>query len=426
VKKRLLIISPYFAPVNAADMQRIRMSLPYFKENDWEVEIVMIHESLCEMVLDPLLLEHLPPDITIHKIGVISKKITSKFGLGSIGIRSLWHYRRKVDLLLKSRQYDLIYFSTTQFPVISLGPHWRRKFGVPFVVDMQDPWHSEYYKNKPRAERPPKYWFAYRLNKLLEAFSITKAAGIISVSEAYITTLRGRYPELLAVSAETITFGAYAPDMDVARANGDRLGRLLMPGFKNIVYIGRGGLDMRRAIEPVFVEFKKLLEEHVGAANIRFYFIGTSYAPAGQGKATILPIAEQFGVADYVTEHTDRISYYQALATLQEADALFIPGSDDPAYTASKIYPYILAKKPLLAVFNPDSPALSVLREFGLTAAYDYRQVNNNGIASFITNVFMANDVVPQYNESAITKYSAREMTRRQCSFFDKVLNEKN
>ena len=30
--KRLLIISPNFPPLNAADMQRVRMSLPYFKD----------------------------------------------------------------------------------------------------------------------------------------------------------------------------------------------------------------------------------------------------------------------------------------------------------------------------------------------------------------------------------------------------------
>ena len=42
-------------------------------------------------------------------------------------------------------------------------------------------------------------------------------------------------------------------------------------------------------------------------------------------------------------------------------DALFMPGSDDPAYTASKIYPYLLTRKPLLAIFNAESPALAVL-----------------------------------------------------------------
>lgn len=38
--KRVLIISPHFPPINAPDMQRVRMSLPYYKDMGWGVPIV--------------------------------------------------------------------------------------------------------------------------------------------------------------------------------------------------------------------------------------------------------------------------------------------------------------------------------------------------------------------------------------------------
>ena len=38
-------------------------------------------------------------------------------------------------------------------------------------------------------------------------------------------------------------------------------------------------------------------------------------------------------------------------------------GSDDPGYTASKIYPYILAEKPLLAIFHEESSVVRILQE---------------------------------------------------------------
>ena len=63
--KRVLIISPYFPPSNAADMQRIRMSLPYFGNYGWEAEVVTVDPKFSDMVKDDLLLESVPPNILV-------------------------------------------------------------------------------------------------------------------------------------------------------------------------------------------------------------------------------------------------------------------------------------------------------------------------------------------------------------------------
>ncbi|MGF1924650.1 MAG: hypothetical protein ACQUHE_10765, partial [Bacteroidia bacterium] len=104
--KRLLIISPHFPPTNAADMQRIRMSLPYFHEFDWEVEVVVVDDQYVDLDKDSLLLESIPSRIIIHKVEAFSKKWTAKIGLGSIGLRSIYFYRKKVNQLLRERKYD--------------------------------------------------------------------------------------------------------------------------------------------------------------------------------------------------------------------------------------------------------------------------------------------------------------------------------
>ncbi|MFS6828152.1 hypothetical protein [Cyanobium sp. ATX-6F1] len=45
-------------------------------------------------------------------------------------------------------------------------------------------------------------------------------------------------------------------------------------------------------------------------------------------------------------ERTDRLPLSLTLASLRAADALLVIGSDDPAYTASKLIPYLLARRP--------------------------------------------------------------------------------
>ena len=119
--KSVLIISPYFPPTNAADMQRIRMSLPYFRDLGWNAEIVTVDPAYSDLVIDSLLCEAIPDNTIIHLIKAFPKKWTGKFGLGSIALRSIGFYHQKVTRLLQQNKYDLVYFSTTQFPVCILG-----------------------------------------------------------------------------------------------------------------------------------------------------------------------------------------------------------------------------------------------------------------------------------------------------------------
>ena len=429
MNSKVLIISPYFPPTNAADMQRIRMSLPYYRMFGWDAEVVTVDDKYSDFLKDELLLQSIPADIKIHKVKALNKKWTSKIGLGSIALRSLLFYRKKVNRLLKSGQYHLIYFSTTQIQVSILGAYWKKKFSIPYVIDMQDPWHSEYYRDKPKEQQPRKYWFSYLLNKYLEPIALKNCNGLISVAKSYIDDVKGRYPVIKNIPEAVITFGSFEKDLEIAEANRKQFMPLLNRKLINIVYIGRGGVDMHKAIKPVFDAFRIGLYSHAETfKRIKFCFIGTSYAAAGQGAPTILPLAQQSGVEEYITEITDRLSFYHTLVTLKQADALFIPGSDDSRYTASKIYPYLLTHKPLLAIFNSKSGSIEVLNEFGATHNYSYDKTKDlaGKITDFLMQIIDGRGKSPAYNKIAEEKYSAKGMAERQCALFNTVLIGKN
>lgn len=423
---KVLIISPYFAPSNGADTHRIRMSLPYFVQNGWDAEVVIVNQKHSELMKDELLKQSIPADIKIHEVSAFDKKWTAKFGLGSLALRSMWFYKQKVNQLLKAQQYDLIYFSTTQFPLCILGAYWKKRFGIPYVIDMQDPWHSDYYQDKPKNQRPPKYWFSYRLNKYLEPLAMKHVDGLISVSAAYLSVLQNRYARVGRIPSSVITFGVLEADFKIARSNTHLFKELLNPGKVNVVYVGRGGADMQKALSLLFEALQKGLQEEPGLYNqLHFYFIGTSYAPSGQGLPTILPIAKKYQVQDHVTEITDRISFYHTLLSLQQADALFIPGSDDPQYTASKIYPYLLSKKPLLAIFNQNSSAIDVIN--GCSTNATIINFSDQDIANRLSAVLTdwANrSFVPLQLTPHIKKYSAAHIALRQTELFNRVIHQ--
>jgi len=409
-------------------MQRIRMSLPYFTDFGWQAEVVTVDAKHSDINKDNLLSQSIPSNSVVHKVNAFSKKYTSKVGLGSLALRSLWYYKQTVNQLLKTKKYDLIYFSTTQFPVCILGAYWKKKFNIPYVIDMQDPWHSKYYQDKPKNERPAKYWFSYRLNKYLEPIAMKAVNGLISVSAAYIKTLQSRYPNTQNIPTAIITFGAFDKDFEIASRNQTLAPSVIIP-HKNtlsIVYIGRGGADMQPATRLLFAAFKLGLKTYPEIFNrFNFYFLGTSYAAAGKGKTTIQPIADEMGLADFVIENPDRISFYQTINTLKAADVLFIPGSDDPQYTASKIYPYLMADKPLISIFHPASSAAQIIKdcEVGLPLTFDMDgEIILDRIVKYLLAVAEKKIIVKPPVVNIFEKYAAKNMTKLQVDVFNKVI----
>ncbi len=109
---------------------------------------------------------------------------------------------------------------------------------------------------------------------------------------------------------------------------------------------------------------------------MRFHFIGTDYAPPPLGRFWALPIAEAEGVAEQVDEHCYRVPYFDALHYLVNADALIVVGSNDATYSASKIFPYLFARRPLLTIVHESSLMLELSRGQGIATSYGYPAVD--------------------------------------------------
>ena len=57
--------------------------------------------------------------------------------------------------------------------------------------------------------------------------------------------------------------------------------------------------------------------------------------------------------------------YLQGLRLLADAHFCVMLGSDDPAYSPSKVYPYLMTGRPFVAVLHEASPVLPLLRQSG-------------------------------------------------------------
>ncbi|HVO32661.1 MAG TPA: glycosyltransferase [Elusimicrobiota bacterium] len=426
---RVLVISPHFPPVHAPDSERIRMALPYMPEFGWDATVLSVRPDEVEAARDILLARTVPLSIPVHRVRAIPVRWTRAFGAGNLALRSLPFLWQAGSRLLRGA-FDLVFFSTTQYPVTVLGPWWRRRFGIPYVMDFQDPWWSDYY-DRPGAPEPPggrrKYALSQALARGFEGTVVRGASHIVSVSPAYPTLLRRRYPDVSDSRFTALPFGAPARDFDSA-AEWKVTQSIFDPndGLTHWVYVGRGGADMAVALRAMLTAVARARQADPSRwSALRLHFLGTDYAPERAARKTVEPIARECGLAGIVDEQPGRIPYFQAIACLKDAHALLMPGSDDPAYSASKVYSCILARKPLLAVFHERSSVVDVLRatQAGVVITFsdrsDARRLSEDVERQWFGSACRES---PPVDWSAFSVYTAREMTRRLCAVFQKAI----
>ena len=214
--RNVLIVSPNFPPVSTPDMHRVRMSLSYFREFGWEPIVLCVAPSCSDFIREPELVHTYPADVEITRTSAIPRALTHPFGLNDVGIRAFAFLYRAGARIIRTKPIDLAYFSTTDFYDLALGRLWWERFSVPYVLDIQDPWVTDYYETKPKSERPPKYRLSRWLNQILEAWTMRRASGLIAVSEAYHRDLCLKYPEIRPDVCRTIPFAAYPEDFRIA------------------------------------------------------------------------------------------------------------------------------------------------------------------------------------------------------------------
>lgn len=428
--RRLLIVSPAFPPTNAADLHRVRASLPHYSKFGWEPSVLAIRpEEMESPEQDPLLAETVPAGIEVRRVGALPRRHAQRFGLGSAGLRALPFLCRAGSRWVRELRPDLVYFSTTQFPVTIIGPYWQSRFGVPFVVDMQDPWVTGMRSVVPEQRSGWKHRLMRTLHGALEPRVMCRAGGLVSVSQGFVDALRDRYPALRRRPAKVVRFAVAEADFKVLETH-PQPNRFFQPGDGHVhgVYVGRGGHNLARSLRLFFKAWRAGLAANPALfGKVRLHFVGTDYAPAGRGKRTVAPVAAEFGLEDRVQEEPDRQPYFTALQVMKAADFLVVPGSEEPEYAASKLCGCVLARRPLLATFHEQSNAVSLLRA---TRAGDVVTFGAapDGAGQVVAlqaawhRLLERLPAAPDTNWPAFEAYSARSATREQCAVFDEVL----
>jgi glycosyltransferase involved in cell wall biosynthesis len=362
--RRLLMISPHFPPDSSAGTHRVRLLAPHLEAHGWRPTVLTVDEQDYEGRIDPALRALVPASLDVERIHALSPRLTRTVGFGDLGLRALPGLRRAAWRRFERDAFDAVFITIyPSYPAV-LGPMIKRRFGVPFILDYQDPWVGAWGRDVGGGTGgavDSKSRWTRALAERLEPRVLRMADGVTAVSERTFEEAISRTGARPRATAE-IPIGWDPCDIDALerRTNGTRL--IPDDGRVNICYTGTLlplGIETLRAVlrgARVAIERAPAI-----AGRLRFHFFGTSNQTQGR-EERVMPHARELGVEPLVREHPARLDYFDALAVLRQASALLLMGSSEPHYTPSKVFPALLANRPLLALYHEQSTVIPVLR----------------------------------------------------------------
>lgn len=246
--------------------------------------------------------------------------------------------------LIREQRPDILW---STYPISTA--HWiggtlARFSGLPWVVDFRDPMVSAGY---------PSHGWQRRVWSALEHRAIHQAAMCIFTTQRAASAYAERYPEM-AQKCRVIENGFEEEVFERVQAH-----RLNVP--QDGLLMLHSGLIYPKDRNPshFFAAVQSLLANgQLDREKLRIRF------RAPQHGAEVSAFAAQYGLQD-VVEVAPPIAYQDAIAEMMGADALIVfQGSAFNAQIPAKIYEYIRAQRPVLALLDPAGDTAVQLEQF--------------------------------------------------------------
>lgn len=371
--RRLLLISPHFPPDTTAGAHRARLLAPHLPAHGWEPTVLTVDPRDYEGRLDPELATLVPEGLRVLRCRALPARWTRLLGIGDLGLRAWPGLARTAARLLSAERFDAVVITIYPTYPALLGPRLRRRFGVPFVLDYQDPWVGSWGAAVGGGKGGAVDWKSRASRALalrLEPRAARAASALTAVSAATCEAVLERYPELAGLPYAEIPLGAEPADFGRVRERPRPNGHFdPEDGRFHLCYVGTLlplGFETLRAL---FAAVARLRERRPDLYDrLALHFFGTSNQTAADAPGRALPVARELGVADRVDEVAPRIDYLDAARVQTQASALVLLGSSESHYTASKLFPALLSRRPLLALYHERSTVVEMLRRASPTA----------------------------------------------------------
>jgi glycosyltransferase involved in cell wall biosynthesis len=280
-------------------------------------------------------------------------------------------------LLIIRRHRPAVIWST--YPIASahlVACAVQRLSGLPWVADFRDSMTEETYPSHP---------LEHRVYRWIESKTIRNAADVVFTTRGTAEMYATRYPAPRGAPFAVIpngydedSFKSAAQLAAASHAPGSRARRVLV--HTGILYPSER--DPRPFLDAV-ATLKRI--GHISADSLQIIFRASGH------DRTIAPMIESRGVGDIVTL-AEPIPYQRALAEMLNADGLLLfQAANCNHQIPAKLYEYLRAGRPILAMTDAQGDTAATLREAGtgviadLSCATDIAEKFDAFLASLAT-----------------------------------------
>ena len=366
---RVLIVSFYFPPAGGGGVQRVLKLCAHLPELGIDVDVLAPDDPKWS-ALDPDLAADIPPATVVHRARyrgpshaeTPAARMAAAHGIRALGVRAALLGRRVLlpdpeiawfadavragTRAVRERAIDVVLSTSPPNSVHVIGAAIARRSGVPHVADFRDSWlanpHRRYERRSVRAKSA--------VEARIARAALRRVAAVSAVTPA--------------IAEEAATLAPAGTGVRVV-ANGcdfDEFDGLEYVRGERMRIVHAGSFFGQRTPRPFLAAFAALLCARTDlAGRLQAVFLG-ELRPADRDSALGLGLGDAL-VLEGFRPHAE------ALAAMRAADVLLllVPRADGRGLSvvSGKVYEYLAAERPILALVPPEGDAATLLRDTG-------------------------------------------------------------
>ena len=366
--RKLLMVAYHFPPLRGSSgIQRTLRFVQHLPRFGWEPLVLTAHPRAYQDTSDDQMREVPEGTVVERAFALNTARHLALFGRypGSLALPdrwATWRFGAVPAGMAMIRRYrpDAIW---STYPIATahvIGAALAKKSGLPWIADFRDPMAQDGYPADPRA------WQAYRR---IEEEALRNAVASVFTTPGCAALYRERYPDIPAARSVVIENG-YDEDT-FARAEAERAQQNSaseasgMSRQRSRFVLLHSGVVYpdERDPRPLFMALGRLKQQGALSADTFCLRLRASgYDPMLEA------LARSCGIDDLVSLEP-AIPYHLALQEMLEVDGLLImQASNCNQQIPAKLYEYVRAKRPVLALTDPVGDTASTLRAAGLAS----------------------------------------------------------
>lgn len=412
VVKRVLMVAYHYPPIQGSSgVQRTLSFSRYLADHGWQPIVLTVHPRAYPNTHDGQL-RQIPSAVTVKRAFALDTSRHLSIRGAYPGILALpdrwsswWLGAIPAGLRLIRRYRPEVLWST--FPIATahlIGLTLHRLTGIPWVADFRDSMTEDNY--------PPDR-ATWRLYRWIEKNAVTRCRRAVFTTRGAVAMYAARYPDvpptrwgLIANGYDEDSFAEAEKSAPTPRTSGSPA-----------VLVHSGLLyPSERDPRVFFAALAELMQEGVATpANTNIILRASGYDEYYE------PIIREHGLQGIVRLEP-AIPYRAALSEMLNADGLLIfQASNCNHQVPAKLYEYLRARRPILALTDPAGDTAAVLREAGVQtiAPLDAKDRIKTALTGFLQAIQEGRAVTA--SAAAVARYSRRSQASELAALFDSL-----